>query len=105
MTYPNMYAPEITMAMIGRINTLTPESMPRWGKMNVSQMLAHCNVAYEMAYEKKHPAPNAFMKFILKLFVKNTVTGPKPYKKNSPTAPAFIIKDVRDFGNERTRLI
>jgi ribonuclease HIII len=26
-----------------------------WGKMNAGQMLAHCNITYEMAYENIHP--------------------------------------------------
>ena len=68
-------------------------------------MMAHCCVAYEMVYENKHKAPNAFMKFFLKLFVKDMVVGPKPYKKNSQTAPAFLIKDERDFETEKARLI
>lgn len=88
-----------------RINKLTPETNALWGKMNVSQMLAHCNVTYEMAYETKHKKPNALMKFILKLLVKNKVVGEAAYPKNNPTAPAFIIKDEKDFNTEKSRLI
>ncbi len=88
-----------------RINSLNPNSIGMWGKMNIAQMLAHCNVSYEMAFENKHPKPNAIMRFILKNFVKSTVVGDKPYKKSSQTAPAFIITDSRDFENEKKRLI
>lgn len=91
--------------MIDRIEKLTSNTTPNWGKMNVAQMLAHCCVTYEMLFEDKHPKPNAFMKMVLKLMVKNTVVGPKPYKKNSQTAPAFKITDERDFGKEKKRLI
>lgn len=92
--------------LIARINKLTPASQPHWGKMTVSQMLAHCNVSYEMVYDPgKHPKPKGLMKFIIKTFVKGVVVGPKPYKRNSPTAPAFIIKDDKDFEVEKTRLI
>ena len=87
-----------------RINKLTPQTAALWGKMNVSQMLAHTNVSYEMAYTDKHPRPNAFMRFILKALVKNVVVGPKPYKRNTPTAKAFIIADERDFETEKARL-
>jgi hypothetical protein len=45
------------------------------------------------------------MKLILKAFVKPTVCGPKPYKHNSQTAPAFLIKDERNFEAEKKRLI
>ena len=91
--------------IINRIQQLTPETKGLWGKMAVAQMLAHCNVTYEMAYENIHPAPNAFMKFILKLLVKGTVVNEIPYKKSSQTAPAFIIKDDKDFDKEKSRLI
>ncbi|SHL66221.1 DinB family protein [Flavobacterium saccharophilum] len=88
-----------------RINQLTPESKALWGKMNVAQMLAHCNVAYEMVYEGIHPKPNASLRLILKLLVKNSVVNEKPYPKNNHTAPQFIIKEERNFNIERDRLI
>lgn len=88
-----------------RINRLTPQTKALWGKMTVAQMLAHCNVSYEMAYTDKHPAPNAFMKFILKALVKQKVVGPKPYKHNNPTAPAFIMTGEKDFEAEKARLL
>jgi hypothetical protein len=94
-----------TTELIQRINRLTPIVQPQWGKMNVAQMLAHCNVTYELAYENKHPRPGAFSRFLAKVFAKNIVVGYKPYKKNSPTAPVFIIKDNRDFEKEKQRLI
>lgn len=73
--------------------------------MNIGQMLAHCNVAYEQVYENKHPKPNAFVRFMLKTLVKDAVVGEKPYKKNGQTAPAFLITDSRDFETEKKRLI
>ncbi len=91
--------------MIERINKLKPTSQGNWGKMSVAQMLAHCNVSYEMVYENKHPQPNFLIKIILKLFVKKIVTSENPYKHNSPTAPAFIMKDTKEFETEKNRLI
>lgn len=91
---------------IHRINQLTHESKPIWGKMNVAQMLAHTNVTYEFVYEpEKHHKPNAIKRFLIKLFAKPIVTGPKPYPKNLRTAPEFIITDERDFNKEKERLI
>lgn len=101
----NLFNKQDVDEMIDRINQLTPETQPQWGKMNVAQMLAHCNVAYEMVYTDKHPRPNAFTRFMLKLFVKNAVVGPKPYPKNGRTAPQFVIADERDFETEKNRLI
>ena len=90
--------------VIERINNLTPTTQPVWGKMTVAQMLAHCNVTYEMAYENIHPKPNAFVKFLLTLLVKKSVVTEKPYKKNNQTAPAFLIKEEKNFDAEKVRL-
>jgi len=88
-----------------RVNALTPTTTPEWGKMTVSEMLAHCNVAYEIEYTDKHPKPGAFARFMIKLFAKNQVVGPKPYPRNGRTAPMFLIKDERDFEVEKQRLL
>ncbi|KPM49647.1 DUF1569 domain-containing protein [Jiulongibacter sediminis] len=101
----NIFTKEVTEEVIGRIKNLNNETQPLWGKMSVSQMLAHCCVTYEMAFEDKHPKPNFLMRLMLKAFVKHTVVGPKPYAKNSRTAPAFLITDLRDFETEKVRLI
>ena len=105
MPLPNIFTADVSDKIIERINQLKPTTQPLWGKMNVAQMLAHCNVSYEMAYEDKHPKPNFFLKFILKSFVKKTVTDEKPYKHNSQTAPQFIMKNEKDFELEKNRLI
>jgi hypothetical protein len=101
----NIFDKEVCNEFINRINKLTPESKALWGKMNVSQMLAHCNVSYEMVYDNIHPKPNAFFRFILKLLVKNKVVDEKPYARNNGTAPQFIIKGDRNFDIEKDRLI
>ena len=91
--------------LITRIKNLTPETKPEWGKMDVSQMMAHCNVTYEMVYDNIHPKPKGLKKLLIKLFVKKAVVGPKPYPKNGPTAPQFRITTPRDFDKEQERLI
>jgi hypothetical protein len=58
-----------------------------------------------MVFENKHQKPNWLMSFLLKTFVKKVVTGNAPFKRNSRTAPAFIIADAKDFEKERSRLI
>jgi Protein of unknown function (DUF1569) len=105
MALPNIFTKEVSANIIQRINSLTPSTQGLWGKMNVAQMLAHCSVTYEMVYEDKHPKSNLFMKLLLKAMVKNTVVSEIPYKKDSRTAPAFIITDTKVFETEKTRLI
>lgn len=105
MTFPNIFTQSVADTLIARINKLTPETQPQWGKMNVAQMLAHCCVSYEMAFENKHAKPGAVARFFLKAFVKPIVCTDKPYKQNSQTAPAFLITDQRIFETEKAKLI
>jgi hypothetical protein len=105
MAIPNVFSKGVSEALIERINHLTPTTPQKWGKMSVDQMLAHCNVSYEMIYEDKHPKPNAFLKFILKTLVKNKVVNETPYQHSIKTAPQFIIKNTKNFESEKQRLV
>ncbi|GAL62119.1 DUF1569 domain-containing protein [Algibacter lectus] len=101
----NMFNSKDTQAVVERIKNLDNQAQPLWGKMSVDQMLAHCNVTYEMVYDNKHPKPNAFKRWMLKTIVKPIVVGDKPYKKNSRTAPEFVITDTKNFDLEKSRLV
>jgi hypothetical protein len=101
----NIFKAEETTEIVNRINKLTANSESLWGKMNVAQMIAHCNVTYEMIYTDKHPKPNAVKFFLLKKFVKKAVVGEKPYPKNGRTAPQFLISDEKEFEKEKIDLV
>ena len=102
----NVFDLNTTEEIVNRINKLSPTSQALWGKMTVAQMLAHCNVIYELVYEEdKHKKPNAFMRFIMKTFVKKVVVGDAQFKQSLRTAPMFIIKDDKNFESEKERLI
>ena len=105
MNLPNIFSEKVSKETISRIEKLNPNTPAIWGKMSVDQMLAHCNVTYEMAFENIHSKPNAFIKLILKLLVKKNVVNEKEYSKNGTTAPQFIIKSKKDFEIEKNRLI
>lgn len=103
--YPNIFAKETVGQVINRIEKLTPTTQAQWGKMNAPQMLAHCNVLYDMTFTDKYPKPGFIAKFFLKIFVKGGVCGPKPYPKNARTAPQFLITEERDFDVEKSKMI
>lgn len=106
LSIEDMFDPQGKERMVARINALTPDSKAHWGKMSVGQMLAHCNVAYEIVHEPgKHAPPGPIGKLFAKVFAKNLVIGAKPYPKSSPTAPMFVMKDPKDFEAEKARLI
>ncbi|MBY0245301.1 MAG: DUF1569 domain-containing protein [Sphingobacteriaceae bacterium] len=101
----NIFSTAVSEQVIARIHQLNSGSQPQWGKMNVAQMLAHCNVTYALVYDQSIPKSNAFTKFLLKLFVKKAVVSETPFKKSSATAPIFIIKDAKEFDAEKQKLV
>lgn len=101
----DIFDAHVTAEIIQRIEKLTPTCTPQWGKMNVGQMLAHCNVTYELVFDNKHKPPGGFKRLMLKLFVKSFLVNEKPYKSNAPTAPVFLVTDERVFENEKQRLL
>lgn len=103
--YPSIFDPATTEAMLNRLEGISADTTPQWGKMNAGQMLAHLNVAYDITNGKLPVSYNPFMRLMLKMFVKKIVVGSKPYAKNGQTAPVFIIEGDRDFATEKAKLI
>lgn len=102
----NVFDAKDAQNYINRINQLTPETQRKWGKMSVSQVLAHLNVAYAFIFEpEKQRKPGAIAKFFLKNFVKPKIVNELPYKPDLPTSPVFIIADERNFEEEKKKLI
>lgn len=102
----SLFNKEYAQQIIARINQLQPNQKPLWGQMNSNQMLAHCNVAYDMAFHpEKHKKPGFFGRFLFKMFVKPMVVSDQPYAKNGRTAPVFIVSGDKDFHKEQQTLI
>lgn len=105
----NIFDRAVCDAHIARINMLTPGTQALWGSMDAAQVLAHLSKPYEMVcdpnYGATHKRPNGLVRFLLKRFLKPIVVGPKPYKRNSRTAPEFVVSDERVLEVERKRLI
>ena len=101
----NIYNAEVTQEIIERINTLNPDSLALWGKMNVSQMLAHCNVTYDMIFDGKYKKESGLKKLIIKTFIKPIVLADKPFKKNSPTSGYYRMREEKDFDVKKKRLL
>ena len=101
----NVFTKSGSNSFVERINQLTPSTPHQWGTMSVDQMLAHLNVSYDMVFTNKYPKPSGIAKWMLKLFVKKKVVGPKPYPKNGRTAPQFVIKEEKSFQDEKQKLV
>ena len=91
----------VALGYINRINKLTPTTKGNWGKMNVSQMLAHCSGAFE----ENSKRPNLIMRIKINIFFRSVVIGENPYPKNMKTSKKFIVSDNRDWHIEKKRLI
>lgn len=105
MALPNIYDEKIVEGFQRRLDNIKFDSKPKWGKMNASQMLAHLNITYDLAFGKISSNNSFIKKWLLKLIVKRIVTNEKPYKQNSPTAPIFIVSSEKDFAQEKINLI
>lgn len=104
MPFPSIFEPETTADLLTRIDKLSPETRPLWGKMNVSQMLAHLCVSYDQIFGDQRGRPPLLMRKLLSLLIKKRLVDESPYPKNGRTAPAFVISDERDFETEKAKL-
>jgi hypothetical protein len=99
----DLYQSEYLNEIIQRINKLSPDSQRLWGKMNVNQMLAHCALGMETALGDKY-YPRVLLGKLFGRFMKFTISNDKPFPKNAPTNPSFIITDTQEFNKEKERL-
>jgi hypothetical protein len=67
-----------------RLDNLSENSERKWGKMNVGQMLHHCQGPFNIMLEKDDYVmkPN----FLAKLFFKKMLYNDTSFRKNLPTA-------------------
>jgi hypothetical protein len=89
-----------------RINFLNTNSTPNWGKMNVGQMLKHCQVPFGVidGTVKMENKVGFFKKLIFSL-MKPLMYNDKPWKKNIPTGKEFIIRGEVNFEKEKEALL
>jgi len=100
----SLYEPSAAEEAKRRILSLNPTSQRFWGRMNVSQMLAHCSVIMETATGDR-VIPRNMLGRLLGQFLKPHFTNDKPLSRDGPTAPEFIVGDQHDFAAEQSRLI
>ena len=86
-----------------RVESIRSDSRRQWGKMTVAQMLEHSARALEIAAGKKDSKQAFLGKMIGWIFWKGFV-GPKPFQKNGPSSPAFVVQGEPDFGPTKERL-
>ena len=101
---PSLYNPTDTTEIIARFEKLTPLSTPLWGKMNIAQMFAHCNVGVQTAMGK-HNVKMAMIGKLIGRFFKKLAYNDQPFKKNSPTDRTYIFPANLDAEVEKIKVI
>lgn len=89
--------------LINRIEALTPDMKPVWGKMNAAQMCAHCKVSVDIGIGKIKPNKNLIGIFFGKVALKQMID--KPIKQHLPTGKEFIIPTDIEFEKSKKELI
>lgn len=86
-----------------RINTLSNISSRLWGRMEVAQMLHHCQHPLNIMLGNNDY--NLKSNFLAKTFFKKTMYSDKPWTKNLPTVSAFKVTEQKDFKTEKAELL
>lgn len=100
----NLFEPATAAEVISRIQKLHPTSQAQWGKMNVAQMLAHCQAPMEVYFGEKKVKRQLMGILFGKMVIKKLLSD-KPWRKSLPTAREFKIADARDFEVEKNKLV
>ena len=90
-------------AMLARLDALRPDARRAWGKMDVAQMLAHCQQPLRVALGELQ-LKRMLIGFLFGRMAKKQLLSPKPWKPGMPTAPEFKVTDARDFAKEKAAL-
>ena len=97
--------------LISAIKKLTPETKPKWGKMNAIQMVWHCKKFIIFYQNEKNYPPNLRTKtlgYMHMFFLRHIIKWDyDKYPKNTPTLKFFDpakAKDV-DLEDEKKELI
>jgi hypothetical protein len=91
-------------SLLQRLGALHADTPRLWGKMNAAQMVTHCARALETGTGDR-PMKQKLIGKILMPFIRKSILGEKPFSRNGPTDPSFVVADEREFSTERQKLI
>lgn len=89
--------------LISRIEKLTPNTTPLWGKMTVDQMLKHSIAPIDVVFGDLVIKMPFYMGWLGRLIKKSVPNN--EFKKGGPTAKEFIFKERYDFEQSKRELI
>lgn len=98
-----LFNPADRDALARRFAELEPSAQRQWGKMDAAQMLKHCSIALGDLLGNR-PVKQAFLGKLITPLIRGQIFGEKPFRRNSPTDPIYVVSDAQDFETERARL-
>jgi hypothetical protein len=105
MEVKSLFDTAVKQDIIERINKLTPQSQPLWGKMNVGQMLAHLQMPIGVAIGS-HKLKRTLFGRIVGPLAKPIIYNDRPFKKHLPTDRSFIMIGIeKEFESEKAKLL
>lgn len=99
----SIFQEEAYNELSNRLNNLSEDKTPNWGKMNTGQMAWHCQGPLNIVLG--HNNYNMKTNWFVKTFFKKSMYNDKPWRKNLPTVPVFKAQEARDFTIEKAKLI
>src|SRR3954462_5755586 len=100
----NIFDKPANEELVERLEKLTPETKPLWGKMTAAQMVLHAQKPLDVALGKLM-IKGGLLGFLFGKMAKNSFLKKHGFSKNSPTAPAFKISGTPYFEQEKNELI
>ena len=77
MVVKDLFEAEVKQEILDRVNMLRPAIQRKWGKMDVAQMMAHCQMPLDVALGK-HKLKKNLLLSLLGPFFKSQLYNDKP---------------------------
>ncbi|MGA7161781.1 MAG: DUF1569 domain-containing protein [Bacteroidota bacterium] len=89
--------------IVDRINRLTPGTRSKWGKMNVSQMLAHAQAPIKVAFGELK-LKRSLTGFVFGWIAKKKLTREEEWRRSLPTDKNFVVTGQKNCEEEKHKL-
>ena len=99
----SIFNPATEQDLVARLNLLMPQSKPQWGRMSVTEMLAHQVdvLRYALGEGEAQPVSGPMSRWPVNWLVVNLLPWPKG-KADAP--PEFLERPPREIAEERAEL-
>lgn len=98
-----LFDPTINAQILERIEKLSSSSSPNWGKMNVTQMLAHLDLSLRVNFDEIE-LKKGLLGLLFGGITRIILLGEKKYPKYLPAHKNVLAKEVSDFLTEKNNV-